>query len=96
MLVDPEILRAFAAQTTTTAGVIDENTLKGAVSQGFAGMSGSSCLWVARLVDEFAAGLTEALSEGFNGMASAARGSADNYEATDEFLAASFGGTFHS
>lgn len=96
MLVDPDTLRAFASQTATTADAIDENTLKGQVTEGFAGMRGSSCAWAAELVDQFAAKLTEELTDGFNGLATAARGNADSYQVTDQDLAASIKQAFPS
>lgn len=94
MQVAPEILRAFAGQTSTTSSTITENTLAGKAVEAFQGMPGSSSLWAAAMVDVFTEDLTTKLSAGFDALATAARGTADSFEVADADLTAEINATF--
>ncbi|WAC57547.1 type VII secretion target [Gordonia sp. SL306] len=87
MLVDPDTLRAFAGETSRTADTVSENDLSNSVPAAFAGMPGSTSLWAANSIDAFVTGLVTNLSDGFDALATAARGSADSYQVTDQDLA---------
>ena len=91
MLVDLEVLRTFADETSGAAETITSNTLAGKVIESFAGMQGPSSRWAAVLVDGFTKDLTSALAGGFDALATAARGTADSFEVTDDDLATGIG-----
>lgn len=89
MLVDPEILRAFAGETSRTSDSIADNQLAGDVTAAFAGMPGSTSAWMAKSVEDFVRGLVIGLSDGFDELARSASGAANTFEVTDQGLAAS-------
>lgn len=92
--VDPSILRAFAQQTASTADSIDANGLRGRVIAAFAGMAGSTSAYSAQGVDAFAAARVTDLAQGFDALASAARGSGTAYEVSDDELAGAIAAVF--
>lgn len=91
MLVDQTILRLFASQCSDTAATVNTNELGEPVKTGCISMPGSTSAWAAQFVGEYAATIGSQLAEGFSTMAVTAKGTADNYEVTDEALAATIG-----
>ena len=94
MLVDVEILRAFAVETSSTSEVIDANDLAGVLVAAFANVAGSSSAWAAQGVDFFVAARTAELARGFDTLAAAASGTAGSYEVTDTEFADGVGRVF--
>ncbi len=56
-----------------------------------ADMPGSMSEWASRFIGEFAGSVSREVADGFSAMADTARGTVDNYEVTDETLAATIG-----
>ncbi|QZT56298.1 type VII secretion target [Mycolicibacterium austroafricanum] len=94
MLVDPELLRAFAAQVDAAAATIrgtDVGTTAGAAGDG---LPGSDTQWSARQVGGHISLVASDIAGDIAEMGRAVRGAGDSYEVTDESLAGSFTGLF--
>ncbi|WP_275571538.1 type VII secretion target [Mycolicibacterium vanbaalenii] len=90
MLVDPELLRAFAAQVDAAATTIrgtDVGTTAGAAGDG---LPGSETQWSARQVGVHLKLIAEDIAKDIAAMGHAVRGAGDSYEVTDEALAGDF------
>ncbi|HET6735447.1 type VII secretion target [Mycobacterium sp.] len=94
MLVDPEILRAFAGQVDTASSTIREADAGNKVSTAADGLPGSTTQWAARLVGGHVTEQANAIAANVTKMGQAVRGAANTYEVTDEALAGSFKGIF--
>ena len=94
MLVDPDLLRAFAAQVDTTAAGLQDLDV-GATATGAAdGLPGSATQWAARHVGERLGSIAADLLDDVTAMGSAVRGAGDSYQVTDEGLAGNFKNLF--
>lgn len=94
MLVDPEVLRAFAAQVDAAAAAIrgiDVGTTAAAAADG---LPGSESQWSARQVGTHLGLAADDLVGDIAAMGRAVRGAGDRYEVTDEDLAGDFGQLF--
>ncbi|MCX8555772.1 type VII secretion target [Mycolicibacterium mucogenicum] len=94
MEVDPEILRAFAAQVDVASGRIREADIGSKVSTAADGLDGSTTQWATRLVGTHVKQIADQIAADVNKMGVAVRGAGDKYEATDAGLADSFKGIF--
>ena len=94
MLVDPEILRAFAGQVDAASATITAADLGGKASSAGDGMAGSTTQWATRSVGEHFTTLTAALADNVAKMGQAVRGAGDTFEVADDALAGSFDGLF--
>ncbi|NVN50300.1 type VII secretion target [Mycolicibacterium hippocampi] len=90
MLVDPEILRAFAGQVDVASGVIRSTNVGHRVGTAADGLSGSTTQWAARLVGGHVTESAEGLAAELGDIGVAVRGAGDAYEVTDSDLASSF------
>ena len=94
LMVDPDILRAFAGQVDTTSTVIADGDAGAKVSTAADGLPGSTTQWAARLVGTHVGDQAAALAADVGRIGSAVRGSAGDYEVTDSDLAKNFQGLF--
>ena len=94
MLVDPEILRAFAGQVATASTAIREADVGNKVSTAADGLPGSTTQWATRLVGGHVTEQANAIAASVTKMGEAVRGAGDRYEVTDNDLAESLKGIF--
>jgi hypothetical protein len=94
MLVDPDILRAFAAQVQTASSKITAADVGTKVTTAADGLPGSTTQWACRLVGAHVAQIAAEIAKNVNDMGVAVRGAGDKYEVTDDALAGSFDGLF--
>lgn len=94
MFVDPQVLRAFAAQVDGVATTITEAAVGKAMTAAADGLPGSTTQWAARSVGEHFSQLTDTLAQNVTKMGTAVRGAGDTYEVTDDVLAGTFDGLF--
>ena len=86
MLVDPEVLRAFAAQVDAAAASINAINLGEAAASASDGLSGSDTQWAARQVGRHLALAAIDIVDDVTAMGSAVRGAGDRYEVDDSAL----------
>lgn len=94
MLVDPDVLRAFAAQVDAAAAVIAGLDVGAAVSTAADALPGSETRWAARQVGSHVGLIAEDIAADIAAMGIAVRGAGDSYEVTDADLAGTFTGLF--
>jgi hypothetical protein len=94
MLVDPDILRAFAGQVDTASSTIRDADAGNKVSTAADGLAGSTTQWAARLVGGHVTEQANAIAANVTKMGQAVCGAANTYEVTDDGLAGSFKGIF--
>ncbi|TMS53703.1 hypothetical protein [Mycobacterium sp. DBP42] len=94
MLVDPEVLRAFAGQVDIASSVIHEADVGGKVSAAADNLPGSTTQWVARLVGTHATERVDGIAANVADMGQAVRGAGNTYEVTDANLERNFKGIF--
>ena len=94
MLVDPEILRAFAGQVDLAAREISAAGVDTKVSSAGDALPGSTTQWAARTVGEHFSQLFTQLSQNVTKMGTAIRGAGDAFEVADGALAGQFDGLF--
>lgn len=94
MLVDPEILRAFADQVGIASNAIRAADVGSKASSAGDGLPGSTTQWACRVVGAHIAGEAEKIASSITRMGAAVRGAGDKYEVTDSDLAGSFRGLF--
>jgi uncharacterized protein YukE len=94
LMVNPDILRAFATQVDTTSASITEADVGTKVSTAGDGLPGSTTQWAARLVGTHVGEQAKAIADNIVKMGTAVRGTGDSYEVTDTDLAGSFKGIF--
>jgi hypothetical protein len=90
VLVDPEVLRAFAAQVdaaATSAGGLNVGSTAPTAADG---LPGSSTQWAAREVGQHLGLAADDIVKDINAMATAVRGAGDRYEVDDSELADDF------
>ena len=90
MLVDPEVLRAFAAQVDTAAAAIGGLDVGKVATNAADGLAGSSTQWAAREVGHHLGLAANDIAKDVGAMGSAVRGAGDRYEVDDVGLAGTF------
>ena len=90
MLVDPDLLRAFAAQVDTAAAAISATDVGTTAETAGDGVPGSETQWSARQVGVHLRFIAEDIANDIAAMGKAVRGQGDSYEVTDEALAGNF------
>lgn len=94
MLVDPEILRAFADQVGIASNAIRAADAGSKASVAGDGLPGSTTQWACRVVGAHIAAEAEKIASSVTRMGAAVRGAGDKYEVTDGDLAGAFKGLF--
>ncbi|GAT08471.1 uncharacterized protein RMCN_1604 [Mycolicibacterium novocastrense] len=94
VLVDPEVLRAFAAHVDAVSGRITGAAVGPTTTSAADGLPGSTTQWAARSVGEHFTKVAEGLAQNVARMGQAVRGVGDTFEVTDEALAGEFDGLF--
>ena len=90
MLVDPDVLRAFAGQVDEASGAIRAVDVGHTASMAADGLPGSTTQWAVRLVGEHLTTLSDAIAANVGKMGVAVRGAGDTFEVEDTALAGSF------
>jgi len=90
LLVDPEVLRAFAAQVDSAAASISGLDVSGAATTSADGLPGSSTQWAARQVGHHLGLAAKDIAKDIQNMGAAVRGAGDRYEVDDAALAGVF------
>jgi len=94
MLVDPDVLRAFADQVNITASAIRSDDVGHQATTAADGLDGSTTQWAARLVGAHLSSLVNGIATNVDHMGAAVRGAGDKYEVTDSALSTEFSGIF--
>ncbi|BBY17747.1 type VII secretion target [Mycolicibacterium litorale] len=94
MLVDPEVLRAFAHQVDIAAADIDEADVGGKTSSAGDALPGSTTQWAVWTVGEHFSRMATQLADNVTKMGQAVRGAGDTFEVADGALAGQFDGLF--
>lgn len=94
VLVDPEVLRAFAAHVDVITGRITGAAVGPTTTSAADGLPGSTTQWAARSVGEHFTEVAENLAQNVARMGKAVRGAGDTFEVTDQALAGEFDGLF--
>ncbi|OBG19429.1 hypothetical protein A5765_02300 [Mycolicibacterium celeriflavum] len=94
MLVDPEILRAFAGHVDTVSGRITDAAVGPTITSAADGLPGSTTQWAARSVGEHFTQIADRLAQSVAKMGEAVRGAGDTFEVADATLASDFDGLF--
>lgn len=94
MLVDPDVLRAFADQVQIASPAISEARLGHKTSTAADGLDGSTTQWATRLVGDHVNSIVEHIAKNIDEMGTAVRGAGDRYEVDDTALSGKFSGIF--
>lgn len=94
MLVDSEILRAFAGHVDVVSQRIAGAPVGPTTTSAADGLPASSTQWAARSVGEHLTQVADRLAHNVMRMGEAVRGAADTFEVSDETLADTFDGVF--
>ena len=94
LMVDPDILRAFAGQVDSASATIREADVGTKAAAAADGLPGSTTQWAARLVGAHLGEQADAIAANVTKMGSAVRGAGNTDEVTDSDLAGSFTGIF--
>jgi len=90
VLVDPEVLRAFAGQVDTASAAIASADIRSVATTAADGLRGSSTQWAARQVGHHVGLAAHDIVKDINAMGSAVRGAGDRYDVDDATLAGTF------
>lgn len=90
MLVDPEVLRAFAAQVDAASAAIAGLDVRGVAPNSADGLSGSSTQWAAREVGHHLGLAANDIVKDIGATGSAVRGAGERYEVDDASLSGTF------
>lgn len=90
VLVDPEVLRAFAAQVDAAAAAIGGLDVGSVAPNSADGLPGSSTQWAAREVGHHLGLAANDIVKDISAMGSAVCGAGDRYEVDDATLAGTF------
>lgn len=90
MLVDSEVLRAFATQVGAAAAAMGASDVRNVATNSADGLAGSSTQWAAREVGHHLGLAANDIVKDVNAMGSAVRGAGDRYEVDDLTLAGTF------
>lgn len=88
--MDPEILKAFAAQVDAAAASLRGLDIGGTATTSADGLPGSTTQWAARQVGHHLGLSAEDIVNDINTMAGAVRGAGDRYQVDDSDLALTF------
>jgi Excreted virulence factor EspC, type VII ESX diderm len=94
VLVNPELLRAFAAQVDTVSAAIHNADVGHKATTAADGLPASTTQWAMRLVGEHIAQQANDIATNITKMGGAVRGAGDKYEVEDNALAGAFDGLF--
>jgi hypothetical protein len=94
MLVNPDLLRAFAGQVDAATAAMSGSDLQGKASRAADGLPGSATQWAMREVGEHVGLAAHDIIRDVSAMGIAVRGAGDRYEVEDDTLAGSFKGLF--
>ena len=94
MLVDPEVLRAFAGHVDIVSGRITSAAVGPTTTSAADGLPGSTTQWAARSVGEHFTRVADRLAQNVVRMGEAVRGAGDTFEVADATLASNFDGLF--
>lgn len=94
MLVDPQVLRAFAGHVDAVSSTIGDAAVGRTVTSAADGLTGSTTQWAARSVGEHFTQIADRLAQNVGQMSIAVRGAGDSFEVADDALAGSFDGLF--
>ncbi|MGE2715175.1 hypothetical protein ACQI4L_14035 [Mycolicibacterium litorale] len=87
MLVDPEILRAFASQVDIAAGDIAAADVGGRTSSAGDALPGTTTQWAVEAVGKHFSQMASRLAENVTKMGTAVRGAGDTFDVADDALA---------
>lgn len=90
MLVNPDLLRAFAGQVDGAATAIGGADVGRTASSAADGLPGSTTQWAVRLVGDHLTHAANAIAAGVSDLGEAVRGAGNRYEVEDHALAGSF------
>src|SRR5690349_22837128 len=90
VLVDPEVLKAFAAQVDAVAGSLTGLDVSATATSSADGLPGSSTQWAARQVGRHLGQAASDIVSDIRAMGAAVRGAGDRYEVEDADLAGTF------
>jgi Excreted virulence factor EspC, type VII ESX diderm len=90
VLVDPEVLRAFAAEVDAVAVTMSGLDVGGAATTAADGVNGSDTQWAARQAGRHLGLAAKDIGRDIDYMGSAVRGAGDRYEVDDAALAGLF------
>lgn len=94
MLVNPDLLRGFAAKVDSAVNVIHAARVGENASTAADGLSGSTTQWATRLVGGHITEQANNIAKSVGDMSAAVRGAGDRYEVEDGALAGKFTGLF--
>jgi uncharacterized protein YukE len=94
VLVDPEVLRAFAGQVDVAASTIAAANIGPTTSSAADALPGSTTQWAARAIGEHFSKLADQLEQNVTKMGQAVRGAGDRFAVADDTLASQFDGLF--
>jgi hypothetical protein len=94
LLVNPELLRAFAAQVDTAATAIRTADVGHKATTAADGLPASTTQWAMRVVGEHMTQQANDIATNITKMGAAVRGAGDKYEVEDNALAGAFDGLF--
>ena len=94
MLVDPEVLRAFAGHVDIVSGRITGAAVGPTTTSAADGLPGSTTQWAARSVGAHFTQVADELAQNVARMGEAVRGAGDTFEVADATLASNFDGLF--
>ncbi len=90
MLVDPELLRAFAGQVDAASTAMSGVNVDGTASEAADGLPGSETQWATRRVGDDVYLVAKDLIDDVAAIGIAVRGAGDRYEVEDDALAGGF------
>jgi hypothetical protein len=94
LLVNPELLRAFAAQVDTASASIRSADVGHKATTAADGIPGSTTQWAMRVVGEHMTQKANDIAKNITDLGVAVRGAGDKYEVEDSTLAAGAALTF--
>ncbi|KUI05966.1 type VII secretion target [Mycobacterium sp. IS-3022] len=94
MLVDPELLRAFAGQVDTASATIRGTDVGHKTTTAADGLPASTTQWAMRVVGKHVTQQVNDIATNITKMGGAVRGAGDKYEVEDTALAGAFDGLF--
>jgi hypothetical protein len=94
MLVNPGLLRAFAAHVDAASGAVRAADIGQKADAGADGLPGSTTQWALRLVATHMNEQANKIAKNIGDMGTDVRGAGDKYEVEDGDLAGKFGGLF--
>jgi Excreted virulence factor EspC, type VII ESX diderm len=90
VLVNPDLLRAFAGHVDTASTAIRNADVGHTASSAADGIPGSTTQWAMRLVGDHLTQQANSIATNVTHMGAAVRGAGDKYEVEDNALAGSF------